>query len=427
VEGEANETVTRRKKYIMKKRISIGMILLFSLKMTWLSAQPSLEYYLQVAAENNPGLKARFSEYMASLERIPQVGALPDPQLAFAYFIAPVETRMGPQRFRISASQIFPWFGTLQARENVAMQSARARYEAFEEARAKLFHEVRANYYNLYLNRRAISITRENLDLLSSFSQLARTRIESGKASALDEYRLEMEFGDLENQLAGLVDNEVLLTVLFNNLLHVDRDHPVETPAMLPETGLGMSVEHVLDTIRAVNPQLRSLALEQEALLYREELANKMGKPGLSLGLDYINTGSGPDNLPGTDAFIFPMVGITIPLYRSKYKAMVNETILLREANNAEQAEKTNLLEDLLEKSWNEYQDAGRRIQLYQSQMELAELSMSLLETAYATGESDFEEVLRMERKLLNYSLELEKARTDKQASRSFILYLMGK
>jgi outer membrane protein TolC len=152
-----------------------------------------------------------------------------------------------------------------------------------------------------------------------------------------------------------------------------------------------------------------------------------MGKPGFSLGLDYINTGSGPDNLPGTDAFIFPMVGITIPLYRSKYKAMVNETILLREANNAEQAEKTNLLEDLLEKSWNEYQDAGRRIQLYQSQMELAELSMSLLETAYATGESDFEEVLRMERKLLNYSLELEKARTDKQASRSFILYLMGK
>jgi outer membrane protein TolC len=307
------------------------------------------------------------------------------------------------------------------------MQSARARYEAFEEARAKLFHEVRANYYNLYLNRRAISITRENLDLLSSFSQLARTRIESGRASALDEYRLEMEIGDLENQLAGLVDNEVLLTVLFNNLLHVDRDHPVEIPAMLPETGLGMSVEHVLDTIRAVNPQLRSLALEQEALRYREELANKMGKPGFSLGLDYINTGSGPDNLPGTDAFIFPMVGITIPLYRSKYKAMVNETILLREANNAEQAEKTNLLEDLLEKSWNEYQDAGRRIQLYQSQMELAELSMSLLETAYATGESDFEEVLRMERKLLNYSLELEKARTDKQASRSFILYLMGK
>jgi outer membrane protein TolC len=409
------------------KQFSILVILLLSQGLTRLTAQPSLERYLQVAAENNPGLKARFSEYMASLERIPQAGSLPDPQVAFAYFIAPVETRMGPQRFRISASQMFPWFGTLQARENVAAQSAKASFEAFEEARAKLFHEVRSNYYTLYFTRRALSITAENLELLSSLSQLARTRIESGMASSLDEYRLEMETGDLENQLARLVDNEELLTVMFNNLLHVERENPVETPDLLPETELGISMQDALDTIRSVNPQLKGLALEQEALQYREEVAVKMGKPGFTVGLDYINVGSGPDQLPGTDAVVFPMVGISIPLYRSKYKAMVNETIRLREAKGAERVEKTNLLEDLLEKSWKEYLDAGRRITLYKSQMELADQSVSLLETAYANGESDFEEVLRMERKLLNYRLELEKARADKQASRSFIFYLMGK
>ena len=409
------------------KQFSILVILLLSQGLTRLTAQPSLERYLQVAAENNPGLKARFSEYMASLERIPQAGSLPDPQVAFAYFISPVETRMGPQRFRISASQMFPWFGTLQARENVAAQSAKASFEAFEEARAKLFHEVRSNYYTLYFTRRALSITAENLELLSSLSQLARTRIESGMASSLDEYRLEMETGDLENQLARLVDNEELLTVMFNNLLHVEREDPVETPALLPETELGISMQDALDTIRSVNPQLKGLALEQEALQYREEVAVKMGKPGFTVGLDYINVGSGPDQLPGTDAVVFPMVGISIPLYRSKYKAMVNETIRLREAKGAERVEKTNLLEDLLEKSWKEYLDAGRRITLYQSQMELADQSVSLLETSYANGESDFEEVLRMERKLLNYRLELEKARADKQASRSFIFYLMGK
>ena len=409
------------------KQFSILVILLLSQGLTRLTAQPSLERYLQVAAENNPGLKARFSEYMASLERIPQAGSLPDPQVAFAYFIAPVETRMGPQRFRISASQMFPWFGTLQARENVAAQSAKASFEAFEEARAKLFHEVRSNYYTLYFTRRALSITAENLELLSSLSQLARTRIESGMASSLDEYRLEMETGDLENQLARLVDNEELLTVMFNNLLHVERENPVETPDLLPETELGISMQDALDTIRSVNPQLKGLALEQEALQYREEVAVKMGKPGFTVGLDYINVGSGPDQLPGTDAVVFPMVGISSPLYRSKYKAMVNETIRLREAKGAERVEKTNLLEDLLEKSWKEYLDAGRRITLYKSQMELADQSVSLLETAYANGESDFEEVLRMERKLLNYRLELEKARADKQASRSFIFYLMGK
>lgn len=411
----------------MMKRLSISVIVIWFLGTACLRAQESLELYLQIAAENNPGLKARFSEYMASLERVPQAGALPDPQVAFAYFIAPVETRVGPQRFRISASQMFPWFGTLQARENAAAQSAKASYEAFEEARAKLYHEVRSGYYNLYLIRSSISIARENLDLLSSFRELARTRVESGLGSSLDEYRLEMEIGDLENRLAMLVDREEFLTVMFNNLLHEERDHPVETPLLLPEQELMLSRQEILDTIQAVNPQLRALALEQDALRYREELAVRMGKPGFSLGLDYIAVGSGPDQLPGTDAFMFPMVGITIPLYRSKYKAMVEETLRLQEAKGAEQAERYNLLETLLEKSWKEYLDAGRRIRLYQSQTELAAQSVTLLETSYATGGSDFEEILRMERKLLNYGLELEKARADKQAARSFIHYLMGK
>jgi outer membrane protein TolC len=411
----------------MMKRLSISVLVIWFLGTACLRAQESLDLYLQIAAENNPGLKARFSEYMASLERVPQAGALPDPQVAFAYFIAPVETRVGPQRFRISATQMFPWFGTLQARENAAAQSAKASYEAFEEARAKLYHEVRSGYYNLYLIRSSISIARENLDLLSSFRELARTRVESGLGSSLDEYRLEMEIGDLENRLAMLVDREEFLTVMFNNLLHEERDHPVETPLLLPEKELMMSRQEILDTIQAVNPQLRALALEQDALRYREELAVRMGKPGFSLGLDYIAVGSGPDQLPGTDAFMFPMVGITIPLYRSKYKAMVEETLRLQEAKGAEQAERYNLLETLLEKSWKEYLDAGRRIRLYQSQTELAAQSVTLLETSYATGGSDFEEILRMERKLLNYGLELEKARADKQAARSFIHYLMGK
>ncbi|RLD38500.1 MAG: TolC family protein, partial [Bacteroidetes bacterium] len=92
-----------------------------------LSAQEELTPYLETAANNNPGLKARFSEYMDSLELVPQVGSLPDPQLAFGYFIQPIETRNGPQRFRISLTQMFPWFGTLNAREDVAVSKAKAK------------------------------------------------------------------------------------------------------------------------------------------------------------------------------------------------------------------------------------------------------------------------------------------------------------
>ena len=138
------------------KNYKIGLGILFLLISSVVSAQQAdLDNYLKIAAENNPGLKEKFNDYMAALEVAPQVKALPDPQVAFAYFISPVETRVGPQHFKISASQMFPWFGTLQAKENASIQAAKAKYELFEETKSKLFNDVRAAYFNLYFNKHA--------------------------------------------------------------------------------------------------------------------------------------------------------------------------------------------------------------------------------------------------------------------------------
>ena len=106
--------------------ILIGLFSVFSLQ-----AQENLNTYLEIAAQNNPGLKAKFNHYMASLEVIPQVGTLPDPSIAFGFFIQSVETRVGPQQAKFSASQMFPWFGTLEAKENTAALSAKAKFEIF--------------------------------------------------------------------------------------------------------------------------------------------------------------------------------------------------------------------------------------------------------------------------------------------------------
>jgi len=405
-------------------RSIIGMsFLLFSVM---LSAQQELDAYLQLAAENNPGLKARFNEYMAALEVAPQVSALPDPSVAFAYFINPVETRVGPQQFRVSATQMFPWFGTLQAQENVALQKAKSKYEVFLEARSSLFNQVRSTYFNVYLNQRAMDITRENLDLLNSFKKLAQVKAEAGKVSALDVYRIEMEMGDLENQSALLADKQIVLETMFNQLLNVDKAQEIRVPAVLWTDDLSLRKDQVLDSMASNNHQLLVLSMQKEALSYREELARKQGKPDFSIGLDYTVIGKGENQLAGTDAFVFPRVGITIPLYRNKYRAMVNEAVYLQEAKVQERTNQQNLLETVLENAWKEYLDADRRIGLYLSQLELAEKSLTLLETEYLTGHQNFEEILRMERKLLGYGLELEKSRSDKQASISFIHYLMG-
>jgi outer membrane protein TolC len=409
------------------KRYRYFFGLFFLLITSMLSAQKELESYLQLAAENNPGLKAKFSDYMAALEVAPQVKALPDPKVAFGYFISPVETRVGPQQAKISAIQMFPWFGTQNAKESVAIQLAKTKYEVFLEAKSKLFNETRSTYFNIYYNLRAIEITRDNQTILNTFQRLANIKVESGKVSAVDEYRIVMEIGDLENQLALLVDKQYVLELMFNNLLNTEGFQPVITPDILWTDDVALGKEQVMDSILSNNHQLLILSMQQEALTYRKELVHKLDRPAFSVGLDYTFIGQGDNNLAGTDAFLFPMVGISIPLYRNKYRAMVNEVVFLQESKDFEKTDKMNLLETILEKVWKEYLDADRRIRLYISQLELADQSMKLLETEYATGNKNFEEILRMERRVLKYGLELERARSDKQAAISFINYLMGK
>ena len=178
-----------------------------------LFAQGELDGYLTVAAENNPGLKAKFSDYMAAMEKVPQVGTLPDPNFAFGYFIQPVETRIGPQRANFNLMQSFPWFGLLGAKEDVAIDMAKAKYEDFENTKSNLFFEVKTAYYNYYFIEKAIEITEENMEILNIFKRLSLVKIEAGNASVVDELRVELELNDLENQLALFRDTKYVLQV----------------------------------------------------------------------------------------------------------------------------------------------------------------------------------------------------------------------
>jgi len=394
-------------------------------------AQDILNNYLEIAARNNPGVKAKFNEYLATLETVSQVGTLPDPQLVFGYFIQPVETRVGPQEARVALTQMFPWFGTLNARENVAIQSAKAKYEAFEEAKSNLFLEVKSTYYDLYFIQQALAITSNNIKILNTLKNLALIKIEAGTASAVDQIRVEMELTELENNLALLKDKWNLFSIQFKNLLNLTEEIKIEIPETLRNNDLTASREALIDSLKRNNHQVLNLNYILESYKSKEQLAKKSGMPNISIGIDYIAIGKSTNPMVdpasnGQDAILFPNIGITLPLYRKKYSSMVKEAVFMQQATEEQRVDKINTLETLFEKAHNEYRDADRRIVLYQKQRQLAEKAIKILEAEYTTNGINFEEILRMEKRMLGYSLELEKARGDKQASIAFIKYLMG-
>ena len=103
-----------------------------------LTEDATLSDYLHYAALNNPGLEAAFNRWKAALQKVPQARALEDPTFRYAYFIKEVETRAGPQRHKFELSQMFPWFGKLDAKGDIALESAHTARQGYESEKLKL-------------------------------------------------------------------------------------------------------------------------------------------------------------------------------------------------------------------------------------------------------------------------------------------------
>lgn len=143
--------------------------------------QDKVQQYLEIAAEQNPELRARFNEYQAALERSPQARGLPDPELSFSLFMMPMERYMGEQVGDISLMQMFPWFGSLKAGEEEASYMAKMSLERFVEAKIELFYNVKTVWFDLYEKEQVLKVLEEEMELLQSLESLALSTYSTGQ------------------------------------------------------------------------------------------------------------------------------------------------------------------------------------------------------------------------------------------------------
>ncbi|MBI4929219.1 MAG: TolC family protein [Bacteroidetes bacterium] len=397
-----------------------------------LFSQQELNAYLKTASENNPALKSAFSEYRAALEKLPQAKALPDPNLMFQYFTTPLYLEMGKERFTLSASQTFPWFGQLKAQEQAAAEMAKSKYESFINERNKLFKEVKEVYFKLYVQHKSVQLSNENLELLRSMRELAKIKFETGKGSFVNVLRSDMEIAELENKLAYLKDSELPLRAELEKFLNTKISTSLVFPDTLWKDSLPDAKTVLMDSIAAHNPSLKQIDYDIASWEKQMEAAKKTGYPSFTIGATYMNMSkrietNGHIHNNGKDMYMFPEIGVMIPLNRKKYNAMVNEAKYNSESSTYEKVNRSNELNSELETGYRDYLDAQRRMILYTRLYNLAKNARELLLSTFSAAGTDFEEVLRMQQEELMYALELEDARAMLNASVATINYLTGK
>ncbi len=365
----------------------------------------SLEDYLKMAEANNPGLKAKYAEFEAALQVIPQVQSLQDPTFSVSAFGLMIETRVGPQRAIFILNQMFPWFGTLKAQGDVAALQAETKFYKWLNARNEIHYQVKEKYYQLFELNRTIGLKEENIEILDTYKSLTTTQYINDKAKLVDAVRLDIQIQDLETEINVLQQKVKPFEAQFNQL--INRDLQAGVPITDSLSLIDFETEYLEDSILANHPELAGINLMQQAWEGKKLVAQKQGMPKLGVGLNYTIIGERtdmdvPDN--GKDA-IMPMVSVSIPIFRKKYNSAIKEAEWMQNSLIESEKEISNRLLLDFEMAKYEKDRALEEYKLFEAQIKRTQQAIRLLLSEYSNSGSDFEEILRMQEQLLKYEI----------------------
>jgi outer membrane protein TolC len=393
----------------------------------------------------------------------------------------------GNQIADLRLMQMFPWFGVLKYGKDEMSLMAKAKFELFRDSKLQVFYDVQRTWYELYKIQKDISISEKNIEILKLIERLALIRFKSaslensgtssqssatssgnsssvgagssgmqamggsqsntgssgsdqspmqigtmgsssGGSGLADIYRIQIESSDLENNIALLRNQRNSIIAKFNTYLNRPVKSSVHTYETINRDSLEFSLTVVSDSILANNPMLSMLNFEKESLEARKKMVTRMGYPMVGLGLNYSpiqKSAMSTSSMNGKD-MIMPMAVFTLPIYRKKYTAMQKEADLLREATSANYQSTANSLQSEYYQAVLLYQDAQRRVKLYENQFQLASKSLELMLKSFSTSSSGLTDVLRVRQQTLDYELRQVEAVADFNTAIAWLKRLMA-
>ncbi|QXP67195.1 TolC family protein [Polaribacter sp. AHE13PA] len=380
------------------------VLLLGSLFFVLQGNSQELETYINIALENNPEIQKFELQYRIASEKVNEVNTLPNTEFSAGYFVLEPETRTGTQRFKVSAKQMLPWFGTITSRENYASSLADTKYEDIVIAKRKLMVSVSQWYYKLYVNKGKQAILVENSKLLKTYEILALKSIEVGKASAVDVLRLQMRQNELEQLKLVLEQQYLAEQTAFNKLLNRENTIKIDVvdALIMPSEAFEINTKNL-----ALHPELLKYDKLFQSVAQSELMNQKESQPSFGFGFDYININAGPDitfSEKGKD-ILMPTVSLSIPLFNKKYKSKTKQNELQQQEIEAQKQERLNTLETFLDKAINDIISARISYNTQVKNLKQAKAAEDILIKSYETGTIDFNDVLDIQELQLKFQI----------------------
>jgi outer membrane protein TolC len=307
-----------------------------------LPTDPLLGTLIEQSLAARPELAQARAEVKAERERVPQIGALPDPTLQLGVqndsFTSWEVGKMETSFYSVMASQTFPWPGKLRLRGELAELNAEQAVQNFARARLSTEAEVRRAYLNLVLARDRLVLLERLESIWQKSTSIARSRYETGQGAQSDLLRAQLELNRIRQRRWAMQAGLASEVQTLNRLRGHPLGEPIETTVHLVDLPVPMLRDPAALAQEAMDrsPELAAARLSVNQSEKSVSLAGKSYFPDVTVSVGVMPRGGG-----------FPVmwlatVGAPLPIFAgSKQSRAVaeNEARVLASQKNAEELE----------------------------------------------------------------------------------------
>lgn len=391
----------------------------------------NLDQLVQSALENNPELKSSSARWQMYKNRIKQAGALEDPMLMLklqnGVVTDPVNfKRDGMTQKVVGISQLFPFAGKRQLKEEIAAAEAEGYRWSVEERKLELTRMVKETYYQIYSTDHSLDILDKNIKILDDFIILAQTKYSVGQGAQQDIYKALLERSKMLDMKISLEQQRRSLEVNLNSLLNRPQTTKVGEIADFKLPPFSYTPEQLLELAEESRPQLKTVRAQIEKGNAGRLLAQKESYPDFNVSFEYMQR----DKAMGSDGSDMYSLGVTfnLPIQKARRQAMVAESTSEVSMGDAELAAARNTISSGINDLLAQMERRRKLVDLYTTGiLPQAEQSLESAVIAYRVNKVDFLTLLDNRVTLFNYEREYYDSMADYQMKLAQLEALVGR
>lgn len=269
----------------------------------------TLDQCIAIALQQNPLVLSSLQQYQASLARVNQAKAFPQPSIDFDSDLQPKLFNFkdsGESYFGLSQSIEFPRKRYLRGK--IASKESLELMQDIDLLKLDIVFQVKQAFYGLLLAQEKLKYAQQDLELSQDFLQKAEIKYSAGDVAKVEVLRASVEASKAANEVRSATNDVRLSKAMLNFLLARKKYVPIEVKGQLKRPSISLDVEGLIQRAIAFRPEVKriNLSLEKETLQKKSAYLGYF--PDFEVGVS-------KHNIEGEGSFWDVTLSFPIPLF----------------------------------------------------------------------------------------------------------------